>query len=46
MKAAPLSYSCAFQVGRIQYANISKKDKENIFYNNAKIHFVKQFKNI
>lgn len=40
------NYSCAFQVGRIQYANISKKDKENIFYNNAKIHFVKQFKNI
>ena len=40
------NYSCAFQVGRIQYANISEKDKENIFYNNAKLHFVKQFKNI
>lgn len=40
------NYSCAFQVGRIQYANIGEKDKENIFYNNAKMHFVKQFKNI
>lgn len=40
------NYSCAFQVGRIQYANISDKDKENIFYNNAKACFKKQFLNI
>lgn len=40
------NYSCAFQVGRIQYANISNKDKENIFYNNAKACFKKQFLNI
>ena len=33
-------------LGRINYARISEKDKENIFYNNAKINFSKQFKNI
>ena len=40
------TYSCGFQVGRIQYARIRDMDKENIFYNNAKTHFKKQFKNI
>ena len=29
------SYSCAFQRGRIDYANILEEDKENILYNNA-----------
>ena len=29
------SYSCAFQRGRIDYANILDTDKENILYNNA-----------
>ena len=33
------TYSCGFQRGRIEYARISDKDKENIFYNNAKNHF-------
>ena len=40
------TYSCAFQTGRIKYARISEKDKENIFYNNAKLHFKKQFESI
>lgn len=40
------TYACGFQVGRIQYARISEQDKENIFYNNAKRYFKKQFKNI
>lgn len=40
------TYSCGFQVGRIKYARISEKDKENIFYNNAKREFEKQFQNI
>ena len=29
------SYSCAFQRGRIDYADISEEDKENILYKNA-----------
>lgn len=29
------SYSCAFQRGRIDYADISQTDKENILYKNA-----------
>lgn len=29
------TYSCAFQRGRIDYADISQKDKENILYKNA-----------
>lgn len=33
------TYSCGFQRGRIEYARISDKDKENIFYNNAAEHF-------
>lgn len=40
------TYACGFQVGRIQYARISQQDKENIFYNNAKKYFEKQFKNV
>lgn len=40
------TYACGFQKGRIEYARISEKDKENIFFNNAKIHFDRQFKNI
>ena len=40
------TYSCGYQVGRIKYARISEKDKENIFYNNAKREFEKQFENI
>lgn len=39
------NYDSGFQYGRIQYALISEKDKENIFYNNAKKYFAKQFKN-
>ena len=34
------TYSCGFQRGRIEYARISQRDKENIFYDNAKAHFV------
>lgn len=34
-------YSCAFQVGRILFANITKKDKENILYKNAMREFSK-----
>ena len=30
-----------FQMGRIKYARISDKDKENILYNNAKREFNK-----
>lgn len=37
------TYACGFQMGRIKYARISDKDKENIFYNNAKKYFAKQF---
>ncbi|MBQ6979542.1 MAG: amidohydrolase [Clostridia bacterium] len=33
------TYACGFQKGRIEYARISDKGKENIFYNNAKTHF-------
>ena len=33
------TYSCGFQRGRIEYARISDKDKENIFFENAKRHF-------
>ena len=33
------TYSCGFQRGRIEYARISEKDKENIFCGNAKKHF-------
>ena len=40
------TYACGFQVGRIQYARIGERDKENIFYNNAKVYFKKQFENI
>lgn len=40
------TYACGFQVGRIQYARISDKDKENIFYNNAKLHFKRQFADV
>ena len=29
------TYSCAFQRGRIQFARIPEKDKENILLNNA-----------
>ncbi|MBQ8657849.1 MAG: amidohydrolase family protein [Clostridia bacterium] len=35
------TYSCAFQVGRILLAGISKKDKENILRNNAIKFFIK-----
>ena len=37
------TYSCAFQTGRIKFARISEKDKENILYNNAKKYFKEQF---
>lgn len=40
------TYSCGAQTGRILYARISEKDKENIFYKNAKRNFEKQFENI
>jgi predicted TIM-barrel fold metal-dependent hydrolase len=40
------TYSAGFQRGRIEYARISDKDKENILYNNAKLHFARQFENI
>lgn len=40
------TYSCGYEVGRIQYARISDSDKENIFYKNAKRNFKKQFKNL
>ncbi len=40
------TYSCGFQTGRILFARISDKDKENILYYNAKRHFPKQFANI
>ena len=40
------TYDCGFQVGRIQYARICEKDKENIFYNNAKKYFQKQFESV
>lgn len=29
------TYSCAFQRGRIDYADITELDKENILYKNA-----------
>ena len=35
------TYACGFQKGRIEYARVSDKDKENILYNNAKKHFNK-----
>lgn len=35
------TYSCGFQRGRIEYARIPDKDKENIFYGNAKRCFDK-----
>ena len=34
-------YACGFQKGRIEYALISDKDKENILYGNAKREFNK-----
>lgn len=37
------TYSCAFQTGRILFARISDKDKENILSGNAKRHFARQF---
>ena len=37
------TYSCGFQKGRIEYARISEKDKENIFYKNAVKHFHIEF---
>jgi predicted TIM-barrel fold metal-dependent hydrolase len=37
------TYSAGFQAGRIQFARMSDKDKENILYNNAKLHFSRQF---
>lgn len=40
------TYSAGFQRGRIEYARISDRDKENILYNNAKLHFASQFKDI
>lgn len=40
------TYSSGFQTGRIKFARISDKDKENILYNNAKKHFAKQFEKI
>ena len=40
------TYACGFQVGRIQYARIPDKDKENILYKNAKTHFKKQFERV
>ncbi|MCR4623026.1 MAG: amidohydrolase [Clostridiales bacterium] len=33
------TYSCGFQRGRIEYARISDRDKENIFYGNFRRHF-------
>ena len=33
------TYACSFQIARIQYADISDADKENIFYKNAERHF-------
>ena len=33
------TYSCGFQRGRIEYARISDKDKENILSGNVKRHF-------
>ena len=40
------TYSCGFQTGRIKYAEISERDKENILYRNAKKHFERQFAKI
>jgi predicted TIM-barrel fold metal-dependent hydrolase len=40
------TYACGYEVGRLQFARISEKDKENIFYKNAKKHFKRQFKNL
>ena len=40
------TYSAGFQAGRIQFARMSDKDKENILYNNAKLHFSRQFEGI
>ena len=37
------TYSCAFQRGRIQFARIPDKDKENILVNNAKRMFPGRF---
>ena len=33
------TYACSFQIARIQYADISDADKENIFYKNAERYF-------
>ena len=33
------TYSCGFQRGRIEYARISDKDKENILFGNVRRHF-------
>ena len=40
------TYSTAFQRGRIEFARISNKDKENILYNNAKRLFARNFADI
>lgn len=40
------TYAAGFQRGRVEYARISREDKENIFYNNAKKHFARQLKDI
>lgn len=34
------TYSCGFQKGRIEYADIRERDKEEILYENARQHFV------
>ncbi len=39
------TYSCAFQRGRIDYADISEEDKKKILFENAKKHF-KAFKDL
>ncbi len=38
------TYSCAFQRGRIEFANISERAKENIFGQNAKREFLQIYK--
>ncbi len=40
------TYSCAFQYGRIAFADISDKDKENILFNNSMNHFGDKFRKI
>ena len=38
------TYSCPFQFGRIALADLPLKDKENILWKNAMVHFPKAFK--